>query len=169
MAGCPVEPQKRRRVRKQITEAGTDHDDAIFEFLSLEDQGFEVERSTAAQPEDDRSAFMVDAQFHGSHSILPRFGRWYAVSVDDDLRIDKDTADLAGRSAVLLILFSTFKKNGQGILALNNHSPSHSKGTSFSRPRHFPATWISGMPPQISSSACSVTIICILTFASDTY
>lgn len=25
------------------------------------------------------------------------------VSVDDDLRIDKDTADLAGRSAVLLI------------------------------------------------------------------
>jgi len=50
---------------------------------------------------------MVDAQFHGSHSILPRFGRWYTVSVDDDWRIDKDTADPAGRSAVSLVsLFS---------------------------------------------------------------
>jgi len=46
---------------------------------------------------------MVDAQFHGSHSILPKFGRWYTVSVEDDLRIDKDTADLAGRSAVSTI------------------------------------------------------------------
>ena len=36
----------------------------------------------------------------GSYSILPRFVSRYTVSVEDDLRINKDTADLAGRSAV---------------------------------------------------------------------
>ena len=68
---------------------------------------FEVDRPAAAQPEDDCSAFMVDAQFHGSHSILPRFGKWYTVSVEDDLRIDKDTADLASRSAVSIFYYLT--------------------------------------------------------------
>ena len=81
------------------------HDDTVLEFLALEDQGFEVDRPIAAQPENDCSAFMVNAQFHGSHSILPRFGKWYTVSVEDDLRIDKDTADLAGRSAVSLFYY----------------------------------------------------------------
>lgn len=77
---CPIEPQECRGVRKQITKARADHDDAVFEFLALAIQRFKVERSTAAQPEDDRSAFMVDAQFHGSHSILPRFGKGYTIS-----------------------------------------------------------------------------------------
>ena len=108
IVACAVEPQECRGIRKQISEAGTDHDNVVFEFFAFENQRFEVDRPIAAQPEDDRSAFMVDTQFHGSHSILPKFGRWYTVSVEDDLRIDKDTADLAGRSAVLFIQFAYF-------------------------------------------------------------
>ena len=95
-----VEPEKRGRIVYQAAKAGTDHDDAVFEFLAFEDQRFEVDRPATAQPENDRFVFMVDAQFHGSHSILPRFVSRYTVSVEDDLRINKDTADLAGRSAV---------------------------------------------------------------------
>ena len=111
MAACAIEPQECGGIRKQIAESGTDHDDAVFEFFALKDQMFEVDRPAAAQPEDDCSAFMVDAQFHGSHSILPRFGGWYTVSVEDDLRIDKDTADLAGRSAVSLSILSYSNSN----------------------------------------------------------
>ena len=45
-----VEPEKRGRIVYQAAKAGTDHDDAVFEFLAFEDQRFEVDRPATAQP-----------------------------------------------------------------------------------------------------------------------